>query len=120
MEATTAPSRFLNVLGGWDPSLLVTMAGALVVTAAGFRWVLHRDPLLGEKLHLPTTRDVDSRLLIGAGLFGVGWGIAGYCPGPAITGLSVNPVESVIFLVAMLVGSQLERLWMIQHPVSEG
>lgn len=110
---------FLDLLGGWDPSLMVTMAGALVVTTAGFRWVLKRGALFSEQLHLPTRRDVDTRLLSGALLFGLGWGLAGYCPGPAVTGLAINPLESVVFLLAMLAGSQLERLWMVRNPTTQ-
>ncbi len=110
---------FLDIFGGWDPSLMFTMGGALVVTAIGFRVVLHRGPVFSEKLHLPTSKDIDSRLLTGAALFGVGWGIAGYCPGPAVAGLAINPAETVVFILAMIAGSQLERLWMIRHPAPE-
>ena len=110
---------FLNVTANWDPSLLFVMGGALVVTAIGFRVVLKRGPVFSEKLHLPTRRDIDSRLLTGAALFGIGWGIAGYCPGPAVTALGVNPQETVIFILAMIAGSQVERLWMLRHPLPE-
>ena len=98
---------FLDVLGGWDPSLALTMLGAVLVTSVGFRVVLHRGPVFGEKLHLPTRKDIDKRLITGAGLFGVGWGIAGYCPGPAIAAIAVNPAETVVFVASMIAGGML-------------
>ena len=107
---------FLDVFDNWDPSLLFTMAGAVVVSSAGYRWVLSKGPIFADTLHLPTRRDIDPRLLIGALIFGAGWGLAGYCPGPAITGISTGSVEAVYFVTAMLVGSQLERLWLLRHP----
>ena len=107
---------FLDVFGAWDPSLLVTMAAALIVTFAGYRWVLHKGPVFEDELHLPHNTQVDRRLLIGAAIFGTGWGLAGYCPGPALTGLASGLLEPVIFLLAMLAGSQLERLWLVRHP----
>ena len=103
---------FLDLFGQWDPSLLVTMGAAVLVTFAGYRWVLQRGPLLEEKLHLPTKTLVDRRLLFGAAIFGTGWGLAGFCPGPALTGLGSGVMEPVIFIVAMICGSQVERLWL--------
>ncbi len=103
---------FLDVLGGWDPSLVLTMGGALLVASIGFRFVLKRGALFSEKLHLPTRRDIDSDLLAGAGLFGLGWGIAGYCPGPAIAAVAINPTESLVFILSMLVGALLkDAVW---------
>lgn len=100
---------FLDVLGRWDASLALVMGGALVVAAAGFRWVGDRKPVFDTALHLPTRRDIDVRLVAGAIIFGIGWGIAGYCPGPALTALSINPAEAVPFVVAMVAGSLVER-----------
>jgi len=102
---------FLDVLGGWDASLMFTMGGAVAVTLIGFRLVLKRGPLFDEMLHLPTKTAIDARLLSGAAVFGLGWGIAGYCPGPAIAGLTFNPQETIVFLIAMLAGAQLPPLF---------
>lgn len=107
---------FLDIFGTWDPSLLVTMVTSILVTSIGYRVVLHKGPVLGDIFHLPTRSDIDRRLLLGSAIFGVGWGIAGYCPGPAITGISNSLYEPVVFLTAMIIGSQLERLWILRHP----
>lgn len=99
---------FLDPFGGWDPRLLFVMGGGLAFSAGGV-WLARRRgrPLLADHLQLPTRRELDGRLLGGAALFGIGWGIAGYCPGPAIAALAINPAEAVVFLPAMLVGSWL-------------
>jgi uncharacterized membrane protein YedE/YeeE len=84
--------NFFDIAGTWDPSLAFVMGGALIVTAIGFRLVLSRShPLLAGGFSLPTKRDIDVRLLGGAGIFGVGWGIAGFCPGGAIPALGLGP-----------------------------
>ena len=101
---------FLNVLGEWDPSLLFVMGAAVTVTFVGYRRVTHRAPLFAEKHYLPSARDIDGRLLVGAAIFGIGWGLAGYCPGPAITALGSGSLEAPIFVIAMIAGSQLGRL----------
>ena len=76
---------FLDVTGNWDPSLLLVLAGAVAVTVVAFRFILHRRaPVLEDKFKLPTARRVDARLVVGAAIFGIGWGISGYCPGPGI------------------------------------
>ena len=108
---------FLDIFGRWDPSLLFTMAAAIIVTSIGYRLVFHRGPVLGGKLHLPTRSDIDTRLLLGSAIFGVGWGLAGYCPGPAVTGITTGLLEPVLFLTAMIAGSQLERLWLMRRTV---
>ncbi len=107
---------FLDILGEWDPSLLFTMGGAVLVTFAGYQWVLRRRPVLEDGFKLPANIQVDRRLLLGALIFGIGWGLAGYCPGPVVTGISSGMAEPIIFIVAMLVGSQFERLWLVRHP----
>jgi len=102
---------FLDVAGEWDASLLFVMGGAVAVTLVGFRLVLKRPaPLMGGKFHLPTRKDVDVPLVAGAAIFGIGWGIAGYCPGPALTALSTLSTESIIFVVSMVAGGFLHRL----------
>jgi uncharacterized membrane protein YedE/YeeE len=91
--------------GTWDPSLAFVMAGALVVTALGYRLALRRPaPLMAPRFALPTRKDVDARLVTGAAIFGVGWGLAGYCPGPAVASLAFGNAEALAFVVAMLVG----------------
>lgn len=101
---------FLDVLGHWDPSLAFVMAGAIVVTLPGFYWLKKMDrPVLASRFQWPRRDDVDRRLLIGAGLFGIGWGLAGYCPGPGIGALALNVrdstfLEPLIFTGAMLAG----------------
>jgi len=96
---------FLDVAGAWDPSLAFVMAGALIVTAVGYKLVLGRTrPLFESSFSLPTRRDVDLPLGLGAGLFGIGWGLVGYCPGPALAGLGLGRIDTLIFVGAMLVG----------------
>ena len=99
---------FLDLAGDWDPSLALTMAGALLVTSVGYRLVLKRPrSLLGEAFRLPSQQLIDSRLLLGAALFGIGWGLGGYCPGPAIAALALGNLEPWLFLGAMLIGGLL-------------
>lgn len=101
---------FLDVAGAWDPTLLFVLGGAVGVTVITFRFVLRLpQPLWAETFHLPTRRDIDSRLLLGAGIFGIGWGLAGYCPGPGITALVLGSRNALFFVGAMLVGMQLQE-----------
>ena len=102
---------FLNVSGDWDASLMLVMAGAVAVTAIAFRFVLKRKkPLWGAGFQLPQKRDIDMPLVVGSAIFGLGWGVAGYCPGPAITALSTLSTESIVFVAAMFAGGWLHRL----------
>lgn len=97
---------FLNLLGDWDFSLMLVMAGAMMVYASGY-WlfaVKKGKPYFCDKFHYPTRVDIDSRLLIGASLFGVGWGIAGICPGPSLVNLISGDTNLYVFVVTMLVG----------------
>ena len=98
---------FLDVADNWDPSLALVMAAASGVAFVGFRWATKRPPVFDVKHYLPTGSDIDTRLIIGAAIFGVGWGLAGYCPGPAIAALLGGSTEPLIFVLAMLGGSQL-------------
>jgi uncharacterized membrane protein YedE/YeeE len=103
---------FLDVFGRFDPSLMFVLAAAVGVTAAAFRFVLRRRrPLLDDDFHLPTARVVDRPLVLGAALFGVGWGIAGYCPGPALVGAAAGVGTALWFVPAMLAGALLHRAW---------
>lgn len=96
---------FLDITGHWDPSLAFVMLGGLIVTALGYKFVLRRDrPLFEPGFALPARRDIDPSLLLGAGLFGLGWGLAGYCPGPALAGIGFGNIETLTFVAAMLAG----------------
>ncbi len=97
---------FLDVTGVWDPTLLFVLGGAVGVTVIAFRFVLRRrHPIWADKFYLPTKKDIDRALVIGAAIFGVGWGIAGYCPGPAITALVLGIWNPVLFVLALIAGS---------------
>jgi uncharacterized protein len=99
---------FLDIFGRWDPSLAFVMGGAVAVSTLGYVAAKRRGyPLLGPKLEMPTRRDLDARLLGGAALFGVGWGLAGLCPGPALTILPVGPWPVFAFVAAMIAGMAL-------------
>lgn len=97
---------FLDVSGIWDPTLLFVLGGAVTVTLIAFRFVLRRpQPIFVDKFYLPTKKDIDKPLIIGAAIFGVGWGIAGYCPGPGITALVLGIWNPVLFMMAFIAGS---------------
>ncbi|MDH4458655.1 MAG: YeeE/YedE family protein [Nevskia sp.] len=99
---------FLDVTGAWDPSLAFVMGSALLVTFPVFAWVRRSArPLFAERFQLPTRRDLDPQLQVGAALFGIGWGIAGLCPGPAIANLAAGSPEILLFVVAMVAGMWL-------------
>lgn len=102
---------FLDVAGAWDPSLLLVMAAAVAVAAVGFAISRQRERALdGSVLSWPQATGIDRRLLTGASLFGVGWGMTGYCPGPGFAALVVNPGEAVAYLIAMLAGMLVWQL----------
>lgn len=97
---------FLDVAGKWDPSLAIVMFSALAVSFVGFRLTVGRaHPIFAEAFQIPTRRDIDTPLVMGAAIFGIGWGLGGYCPGPAISALSLGLLEPILFVVAMLAGS---------------
>lgn len=103
---------FLDVTGDWDPSLALVMGGAVAVTLLGFRLVRRRGrPLLDDRFHWPLLSNVDGQLILGAALFGVGWGLSGYCPGPAISTLLSGNTEVWWFVPSMLLGGWLQRAW---------
>lgn len=112
LSGMSNPAKILNFLdvlaipdGRWDPTLLFVMAGALAVTFAGYRHVLKRPrPIADSTFHLPTARHVDLRLVGGAAVFGLGWGLVGYCPGPAIASLAWSGAEPALFVAAMAAG----------------
>ncbi len=97
---------FLDLAGDWDPSLALVMGGAVVVTALLFPWVLRRPASLsGASFSLPTRQDIDAPLVLGAATFGIGWGLTGYCPGPALSALTLGFWEPWVFVPAMLLGA---------------
>ena len=94
---------FLDIAGNWDPSLALVMGAALTIAAVGYRLTLRRTtPMFGAAFKLPTAKSVDGRLLSGAALFGVGWGLAGFCPGPAVASLAYGLWQSALFVLAMV------------------
>jgi uncharacterized membrane protein YedE/YeeE len=107
------PAKVQNVLdlaGSFDPSLIFVMAGAVAVTLVGYRAALRRPrPILAERFYLPTAKDIDLRLLGGAALFGIGWGLSGFCPGPAVTSLALLAKGTLAFVPAMIAGLVLAR-----------
>ncbi|MGR8919654.1 MAG: DUF6691 family protein [Gammaproteobacteria bacterium] len=112
ISGMTQPAKvlgFLDVFGAWDPALMFVMGGAVTVTFAGYRWVLKRPmPLLAAKFEIPSRRDIDLPLIGGAALFGLGWGTAGFCPGPAITALASGSLDVLVFVGAMFAGFLLK------------
>ena len=108
MSGMTDPSKvigFLDLAGQWDPSLAFVMGGAILVGVIAFRFAATRSQaILGGSMRLPTARHIDRRLILGGLAFGVGWGLAGYCPGPALASLATGGIKPLIFTVAMLAG----------------
>jgi len=97
--------NFLDLFGTWDPSLAFVMGGAIAVTMPGFWLVTRRTkPFFNDVFHLPTRTDFDARLITGAAIFGVGWGLGGFCPGPAMTALPLAAEGTLIFVATMLTG----------------
>ena len=110
----TDPGRvrgFLDVFGDWDPTLAIVMGGAVIVMAIAWRFQAKMArPIFGERFALPDRIDFDVKLIAGAALFGVGWGVAGLCPGPAVASLALAPLDALPFVTAMLVGMALHRI----------
>lgn len=100
--------NFLDLAGSWDPRLILVMGGAVAVTGVMFPWLRRRArPYLAEKFSWPATTQIDAPLLVGAALFGVGWGLAGYCPGPALANIGMLSPAMLYFVPAMLAGMWL-------------
>lgn len=115
MTNPTVVIGFLDIMGSWDPRLVVVMASALMFTALGFYFIFKRKkPVLNDSFSLPILCKVDQPLIIGAICFGIGWGLSGYCPGPAIAGVIINPAEVFPFILAMIVGMKIAH-WQKQH-----
>ena len=107
---------FLDLSGNWDPSLMFVMMGALLVGLAGFYVVSKRSKaFFGGALHIPTRRDITKPLLIGSLIFGAGWGIAGFCPGPALVALGAGHLKAFVFVAAMLAGMEICERFLAGH-----
>jgi len=103
--------HFLDIAGNWDATLAVVMASALAVTFLGYRTIFARGrALLGDEFHVPPKGRVTSSLMVGSALFGVGWGLAGFCPGPALVAATVGGYQAILFIAAMLGGMLVNRL----------
>ncbi|MFN3296957.1 DUF6691 family protein [Caldimonas sp.] len=111
LSGMTDPGKvlgFLDLFGAWDPSLAFVMGGAILVGVGAFAVAKRRTTsFLGGAMHLPQRRDIDRRLVVGSLTFGVGWGLAGFCPGPALVSLGALQPKAVVFVVAMLAGMAL-------------
>lgn len=102
--------NFFDIAGNWDPSLAFVMGGAVVVTFVGYRVILsRRAPVFDSGFHLPTNRKIDARLVGGSAIFGIGWGIAGFCPGGALPALGTGRWEVLLFVGAMIAGIWLAK-----------
>jgi uncharacterized membrane protein YedE/YeeE len=102
---------FLDIAGAWDPSLAIVMAGALLIAFPAYRTAMRRErPFLAERFVWPAVHDVDRRLLTGAVLFGAGWGLVGFCPGPAVASFAFGLAKSFVFVGTMAAGAMLARL----------
>lgn len=108
ISGMTDPARvlgFLDIAGAWDPTLMFVLGGAVVTSFVGYRLVFKQTaPLFGERFQLPTRQDLDVKLLGGAALFGIGWGLSGYCPGPAIASIGGISLPLAAMLVTMAIG----------------
>ena len=110
----TQPAKvtgFLDLFGTWDASLAFVMVGAIAVYAVLYRLTARRTgPLFDTRFHVPTRKDLDSRLVLGAGVFGIGWGLAGYCPGPGLVSAAAGGLSAVVFVASMALGMKVEQL----------
>lgn len=108
--------NFLDFSGQWDPSLALVMGGAIAIGLLAFTWAKTRSKaLLGDLMQLPASQSIDKRLITGSAMFGVGWGLAGFCPGPALMNLATLQPEIWLFVAAMLVGMLAQHIWAAQR-----
>ena len=108
--------NFFDIAGTWDPSLIFVMGGALITTFVGYRLVLKRPvPVFDEGFHLPTRRSLDKSLIGGSAIFGIGWGIAGFCPGGALPALGTGNSSVALFVLSMLVGILTAKTLQTRH-----
>jgi uncharacterized protein len=112
------PAKVLNFLdfaaipsGGWDPSLAFVMAAGVIVTFIGYKYVLKRPrPLFDKQFHVPHAKAINAPIVVGPAIFGIGWGLGGFCPGPAFTALGTGASTAIVFVIAMLAGMLAARL----------
>lgn len=113
ISGMTLPQKvigFLDITGSWDPSLAFVMIGAIGLNLILFRFILRRvGPVFGNVFQLPTRKDIDPRLVAGAALFGAGWGLGGYCPGPGLVSLASGALPALVFVVAMTAGMLIQH-----------
>jgi uncharacterized protein len=103
--------NFMDIAGPWDASLIFVMGAGLIVTMIGYRLVFRRGtPMFADKFRLPTLKTLDAKLIVGAALFGLGWGLSGFCPGPAVASVVFGQIESLIFVMAMATGMILCKI----------
>lgn len=103
--------NFLDLAGTWDPSLAFVMGGAVIVAFVGYRIVFARGaPMVGGRFHLPDVQRIDRRVIVGPAIFGLGWGLAGFCPGPAVTALGLGEPGTLAFVPAMIIGMWAARI----------
>lgn len=109
---------FLDLFADWDPTLIFVMIAALAIATPAYQWLLHKRkrPIFAAKFYLPASHAIDKNLLIGSGLFGIGWALVGYCPGPAIASLAYGHVDVYIFVIAMMIGAKLHQLLNTKLP----
>lgn len=116
ISGMTNPAKvvgFLDIAGDWDPSLILVMVAGLGITVPSFHFILkQKQPLFSKQFFLPTRKDLDGKLLAGSALFGIGWGIGGYCPGPALAALVSLNSNVILFCGAMLAGMVLHHFLM--------
>ncbi len=108
---------FLDIRGHWNPALIGVLGSAVMVSLLGFQWLLKpmRKPWLDNQFHTPTRKDIDRPLVLGALMFGAGWGLSGYCPGPALAGIALGNGEAPVLIAAMLAGGLAQKWWEDQN-----
>lgn len=113
MTDTRKVIGFLDIFGNWDPDLIFVMGSAVITTFIGFKLVLSQraEPLFGSVFSIPTRSDIDSKLVVGAALFGIGWGLYGYCPGPALASIIYLSPVTIGFIIFMMMGMKLGNLF---------
>lgn len=124
ISGMTRPAKvigFLDLGGAWDPSLAFVMVGAIGVHFVTLRLITRRvRPLFDQRFHIPTRKDIDTRLLAGAALFGVGWGLGGFCPGPGLVSAAAGSVPAVVFVLGMTIGMFAEQVFSRLRSPSAG
>ncbi|MBL1407019.1 MAG: permease [Hyphomicrobiales bacterium] len=111
--------NFFDVAGSWDPSLALVMGGALLVTFFGYRWSFSRaKPLFANKFSIPTRKDLDTKLIGGSMIFGIGWALAGFCPGGALPAIGTGKIEVFIFIASLVAGIYSTKLARLSRKIA--